>query len=63
MARARRCWRIVEANLQDRYSLDFCKPATTVVGNDGRGQIAFVPCRSSPGAQISANSGSAEIVR
>src|ERR1035441_5977769 len=34
-------WRIVEADLWDRYYLDLCGPAVIAIGADGRGEIAF----------------------
>jgi hypothetical protein len=34
-------WRIIEADLWDREYLDLCGPATSVIGIDGRGEIAY----------------------
>jgi hypothetical protein len=34
-------WRIVEADIWDRYNLDLCGPATIVIRANGRGEIAF----------------------
>lgn len=34
-------WRIIEADLWDRDYLDLVAPAMLIIGDDGRGEIAF----------------------